>query len=71
MILKIIGLKDKKAGIYLTPVQAQEHDIMEAIRFNCYLATQEEEPDFNPADYAVYDYGTFDNCTGKYELFYL
>ena len=68
MILKVIGLKDKKAGIYHNPVQALENDIMEAIRYNCYLATQEEEPDFIPADFAVYEYGTFDNCSGKYDL---
>lgn len=66
MILRCFTIYDSKAELYLPPFYFTT--IGQAIRaFTNTVNTGDTEINRHPADFTLFDIGTFDNCTGLFQ----
>lgn len=74
MLECVFALRDKKAGYFLQPLHSRKgaQDFIDEVNVlteeqfkEAFLGTPIAE---SPEGFSVYDLGTFDNCTGKYDL---
>ncbi|QXP44283.1 MAG: nonstructural protein [Arizlama microvirus] len=68
MILSIFAVKDNKASCYNRPFS--EINVLNAVRgLSVAVNTQESQIMHFPEDFDLYQFGTFDDVTGKMDMF--